>query len=256
LPLNSLCNKADWFSSNAVKFLAKNSELQIKPHHFLNYFAGTAESQISFNRFFQCLNLLEIHRNPIQVSSELCLPLAVVEYWFENAKQLAQIKSLKGNPRLLELNNLNGLKPAMIDTEEDLEIVKFFFSKIQKIYNKEPEKIHAVFDVFLNRVTASHTGIHYRWKNIDLLEQFYSNVKDLFPKQYWNLLGQDLDVFLDEKKHPLLLKLANSKSKNHPETQEEYIRLQLYSTKQGKALPAFKFCLHLACIGKPQMLGN
>ena len=251
-----LNDQTDWLNSNAVKFLTKNSELQIKPHQFLNYFAGTAESQISFNKFFQCLNLLEIHRDPIRVSSELCLPLAVVEYWFENAIQLGQLKSLKGNPRLLELNNLNGLKPAMIDTEEDLEIVRFFFSRIQKLYNKEPEKIQAVFNVFLNRVTASHTGIHYRWKNIGLLEQFYSNVKDLFPKNYWHLLGQNLELFLDENKHPLLLKLAKSKSKNHPDTQEDYIRLQLYCTKQGKALPAFKFCLHLACIGRPKIIND
>ena len=59
---------------------------------------------------------------------------------------------------------------------------------------------------------------------------------------------------LDKKKQPLLLKLAKSNTKQHPTTQENYIRLQLYSTKDAKALAAFKFCLHLACIGRPRSL--
>ena len=31
-------------------------------------------------------------------------------------------------------------------------------------------------------------------------------------------------------------------------------RLQLYSVKDGHALAAFKFCLHLACIGLPRSI--
>ena len=57
------------------------------------------------------------------------------------------------------------------------------------------------------------------------------------------------------------LNLANIKSKkgkssttDHPTTQEEFPRLQLYSVKDGHALAAFKFCLHLACIGRPRSL--
>ena len=100
----------------------------------------------------------------------------------------------------------------------------------------------------------SHTGIHYRWNKIDQLESFYFKVKDLFPRQFWHLLGQDLLKLLDTKKQPLLLKLAKSSTTEHPTTQEDYVRLQLYSTKERKALAAFKFCLHLACIGRPRSL--
>jgi len=37
-------------------------------------------------------------------------------------------------------------------------------------------------------------------------------------------------------------------------TNTDYVRLQLYSIKDGRALAAFKFCLHLACVGRPQTL--
>ena len=81
-----------------------------------------------------------------------------------------------------------------------------------------------MLEIFLSRVTASHTGIHYRWGKIDQLESFYSMIKDLFPRQFWHLLGQDdLVEFLDTKKHPLLRKLAKSKTKKHPTTQEDYV---------------------------------
>ena len=111
-----------------------------------------------------------------------------------------------------------------------------------------------MLETFLSRVTVSHTGIHYRWNKIDQLESFYCKVKDLFPHQFWHLLGQDLVQLLDKKKQPLLLKLAKSSTTEHPTTQEDYVRLQLYSTKDAKALAAFKFCLHLACIGRPRSL--
>ncbi len=164
----------------------------------------------------------------------------------------------KNNPRLFDLNNTNHLdkplKPSMIDTIEECTVRNYFFENIQNIFEKKPDQIKAVLETFLSRVTVSHTGIHYRWNKIDQLESFYSKVKDLFPLQFWHLLGQDLVQLLDKKKQPLLLKLAKSSTTEHPKTQEDYVRLQLYSTKDAKALAAFKFCLHLACIGRPRSL--
>ena len=142
----------------------------------------------------------------------------------------------------------------MIDTTEERKVMIYFFENIQNIYEKKPDQIKAVLETFLSRVTVSHTGIHYRWNKIDQLESFYSKVKDLFPHQFWHLLGQDLVQLLDKKKQPLLLKLTKSSTTEHPTTQEDYVRLQLYSTKDAKALAAFKFCLHLACIGRPRSL--
>ena len=142
----------------------------------------------------------------------------------------------------------------MIDTIEECTARNYFFENIQNIFKKKPDQIKVVLETFLSRVTASHTGIHYRWNKIDQLESFYFKVKDLFPRQFWHLLGQDLVRLLATKKQPLLLKLAKSSTIEHPTTQEEYVRLQLYSTKERKALAAFKFCLHLACIGRPRSI--
>ena len=44
---------------------------------------------------FKCLNLLEIHHDPDRVSQEMSLPVELVNYWYENAKQLGQLKSQK-----------------------------------------------------------------------------------------------------------------------------------------------------------------
>jgi hypothetical protein len=188
----------------------------------------------------------------------MSLPVELVNYWYKNAKQLGQLKSRKNNPRLFDINNTNHLdnplKPAMIDTIEECTARNYFFENIQNIFEKKPDQIKAVLETFLSRVTVSHTGIHYRWNKIDQFESFYSKVKDLFPRQFWHLLGQDLVQLLDKKKQPLLLKLAKSSTTEHPTTQEDYVRLQLYSTKDAKALAAFKFCLHLACIGRPRSL--
>ena len=65
---------------------------------------------------------------------------------------------------------------------------------------------------------------------------------------------EDAVIQKNKKKQPFLLKLAKSSTTEHPTTQEDYVRLQLYSTKDAKALAAFKFCLHLACIGRPRSL--
>lgn len=252
-----LNDQTDWLKSN-VEDILNEVLFNSQPHDFFKYFAGTKESKVSFAWFFKCLNLLEIHHDPDRVSQEMSLPVELVNYWYKNAKQLGQLKSQKNNPRLFDLNNTNHLenplKPAMIDTFEERTARNHFFENIQTVFEKKPDQIQVVLETFLTRVTISHTGIHYRWNKIDQLESFYSKVKDLFPRQFWHLLGQDLVQLLDKKKQPLLLKLAKSSTIEHPTTQEDYIRLQLYSTKDAKALAAFKFCLHLACIGRPRSL--
>ena len=262
---NDLCQRllndqTGWLNSNVEDILDEIASFNSKPHDFFKYFAGTKESKISFKLFYNCLNLLEIHRDPQRVSLEMSLPIELVNYWYENAKELSNLKSQKNNPRLFDLNNINHqstpLKPAMIDAAEEQTAMIHFFEKIQNLFKKNPDQIKAVLEIFLSRVTASHTGIHYRWGKIDQLESFYSMVKDLFPRQFWHLLGQNLVKSLDTKKQPLLMKLAqsHSKTKGYPTTQEDYVRLQLYSIKDGRALAAFKFCLHLACIGRPETL--
>ena len=249
-----LNDQTGWLNSNIEDILNEVS-FNSQPHDFFKSFAGTKESKVSFAWFFKCLNLLEIHHDPELVSREMSLPVELVNYWYENAKQLGQLKSQKNNPRLFDLNNTNHLKnplkPAMIDTVEERTARNYFFENIQNVFEKKPDQIKVVLETFLSRVTVSHTGIHYRWNKIDQLESFYFKVKDLFPRQFWHLLGQDLVKLLDTKKQPLLLKLAKSSTTEHPTTQEDYVRLQLYSTKERKALAAFKFCLHLACIGRP-----
>lgn len=124
----------------------------------------------------------------------------------------------------------------------------------RKWFEKNPAQIEFVLNIFLNRLTACHTGIYYRWKDIDELEYFYSHVKDLFPIKLWHLLGQGLQKNLDPKKQPELFKLAQAATSKYSSTKEEFLRLQLYSVKDGQALAAFKFCLHLACIGCPRSL--
>ncbi|WP_151710929.1 tyrosine-type recombinase/integrase [Acinetobacter brisouii] len=253
-----LNDQRGWLNSNIEDFINDASSMNPQPHNFFKYFAGTKESKISFALFFKCLNLLEIHHDPNQVSKEMSLPIELVNYWYENAKQLGQLKSQKNNPRLFDLNKINHLKnplkPAMVDTVEERIVRNYFFENIQNVFEKNPNQIQAILEVFLNRVTISHTGIHYRWKDIDQLELFYSLAKDLFPHQFWHLRGKNLIELLDKKKQPLLLKLAKSSTTEHPTTKEDYVRLQLYSTKNAKALAAFKFCLHLACVGRPRSI--
>ncbi len=253
-----LNDQTSWLDSNVEDILSETTSVSSKKHNFFKYFAGTKESKISLNVFFKCLNLLEISNDPHQVSIEIGLPLELVQYWYENAKQLSQIRSQKNKLRLFDQKYTNDitspLKPAMIDTNEEQTAMIFFFENIQKKFEQDPHQIEAVLETFLSRVTASHTGIHYRWNKIDQLESFYSKVKDLFPPKFWHLLGQNLIESLDAKKQPLLKKLAKLNTPNHPKTQENYVRLQLYSIKDGKALAAFKFCLHLACIGRPTSL--
>lgn len=246
-----LNDQTKWLQSNATDILDELS-LQIdQSHDFFAFFVGTEDSKISLQRFYETLNILETTHDPKSAAQRMCLPEELVNYWYENALNLANIKSKKGNPRLFGIDSSTHLKPAMLDSAEELHAVTYFFEHLQKIARKNPIQIACVLNIFLNRVTASHTGIHYRWKDIDQLEHFYSQVKALFPAKFWHLLGQDLQTKLDAKQQPQLFKLAKASTDKHPSTQEEFPRLQLYSVKDGHALAAFKFCLHLACIGRP-----
>ena len=249
-----LNDQTKWLQSNATDILDELS-LQIdQSHDFFAFFVGTEDSKISLQRFYETLNILETTNDPKSTAQRMYLPEELVNYWYENALNLANIKSKKGNPRLFSIDSSTHLKPAMLDSAEELHAVTYFFEHLQKICRKNPIQIACVLNIFLNRVTASHTGIHYRWKDIDQLEHFYSQVKALFPAKFWHLLGQDLQTKLDAKQQPQLFKLAKASTDKHPSTQEEFPRLQLYSVKDGHALAAFKFCLHLACIGRPRSL--
>ena len=246
-----LNDQTNWLQSNATDILEELSVQTNQPHDYFAFFAGTEDSKISLQRIYETLNILETTKDPKSAAQRICLPEELVDYWYKNALDLADIKSKKGNPRLFSIDSSTLLKPAMLDTAEELHAVTYFFEHLQKITRKNPIQIEFILNVFLSRVTASHTGIHYRWKDIDQLEHFYSQVKALFPAKFWHLLGQDLQTKLDAKQQPQLFKLAKASTDKHPPTQEEFPRLQLYSVKDGHALAAFKFCLHLACIGRP-----
>ena len=194
-----LNDQTNWLQSNAADVLNELSLQSEQPHDFFAYFAGTEDSKISLKRFYETLNQLEIHNDPQVVSQKMCLPEELVHYWYENALNLAALKSQKGNPRLFSLDSSTHLKPAMIDTAEELDAMNYFFAHLQNNARKKPTQIASVLKIFFSRVTTSHTGIHYRWKNIDQLEIFYSHVKDLFPTKFWHLLGQNLLINLDAK---------------------------------------------------------
>ncbi|MHA3097455.1 site-specific integrase [Acinetobacter brisouii] len=249
-----LNDQTNWLQSNATDILDELSLQTDQPHDFFAFFVGTEDSKISLQRFYETLNILETINDPKSAAQRMCLPEELVNYWYENALNLANITSKKGNPRLFSIDSSTHLKPPMLDTAEEFHAMTYFFEHLQKIARKNPAQIESVLNIFLSRVTASHTGIHYRWKDIDQLEIFYSHVKDLFPAKFWHLLGQEVLTKLDVKRQPQLYKLAKSVTPKHPSTQEEFPRLQLYSIKDGNALAAFKFCLHLACIGRPKFI--
>ncbi|GAA5012364.1 hypothetical protein GCM10023206_21130 [Acinetobacter puyangensis] len=244
-------DQSNWLNSDIESIQNEITAMRLKPHDVFNYFAGTQESKISFEYFFNCLTLLEIRQDAQLVSQEISLPFELVKYWYENAQQLAQLKSQKKSSRLFDQKVSNALKPAMLFTKEEKSVLVYFFERIQKSFEKNPTQIQAVLETFLSRVSVTHTGLYYPRNKIDQLELFFSQVKDLFPSNYWHLLGQNLETLLDAKQQPQLFKLSKLSTANHPTTQENYVRLQLYSTKYKKALAAFKFCLHLACIGRP-----
>ena len=220
-------------------------------HNFFNYFAGTQESKVSFQIFYKALKELEIDKDTRRVAAELNLPDDLIQYWFNNAIHLKNLTSNKGTPRLFIPKNDNHLIPTQVDTSEEKEILIFFLKNLQKEYEKNPDQIRMSLEIFLERTTISHSGIHYPKAKIDQLELFFATIKKLFPSQYWALVGNDLDQILNSKQHPELHNLLKSKKLQRATTKDNYVRLQLFSEQQGKALGVFKFCLHMACVGTP-----
>ncbi len=164
---------------------------------------------------------METTNDPKSTAQRMYLPEELVNYWYENALNLANIKSKKGNPRLFSIDSSTHLKPAMLDSAEELHAVTYFFEHLQKIARKKPTQIAYVLNVFLNRVTASHSGMIIAGR-ISINSNIFTPKLRLFPHQFWHLLGQDLGQFLDKKKQPLLVKLAKSSTTDHPTTQEEF----------------------------------
>lgn len=241
-----------WAKSNFDSVFVDPSVLNYKPHDYFQFFAGTPESKVSFEFFYQCLNRLEILRDAQQVAAEFSLPFELVNYWFGNAQKLNQLMSRKGFPRLFATDNLNGLKPAKVDTTEEVKIYSFFFDKLQNEYEKNPIFLTEALNLFLERVTVSHSGIHFPPKKIDQLEAFYRKIHNLFPAEYWNLAGNNLTDVITRKNQPLLFKILKTQNVLALTLRDNYVRLQLFSKKDQRALGVFKFCLHLACIGKPK----
>ncbi|WP_416377022.1 tyrosine-type recombinase/integrase [Acinetobacter sp. Marseille-Q1623] len=236
----------EWSKSNFESIFVDPSVLNYKPHDYFQFFAGTPQSKVSFKLFYQCLNRLETLEDSQQVAAEYGLPFALVDYWFNNAKKLRQLTSKKGQPRL------NGLKPAKVDTQEEIKIYTYFFDKLQGEYENNPTLILQALQLFLERVTASHSGIHFPRKKVDQLEAFYSKIHNLFPTEYWNITGNDLSDLITRKNQPLLFKVLRTQKVLAPTLRDNYVRLQLFSKNKQRALGVFKFCLHLACIGKPK----
>ena len=247
-----LHDQTSWAQTNASQIM-RDGLVQTAPHDYRDYFAGTTESKITVDYFYKCLTLLDAYQNPQQVADEMCLPHELVQQWYDNAKILSAITSNKHIPRLIDRKAKYSLIPTKIDTAEDIQACRYFFDKIQSIFINNPDQIRAVLQTFLNRATLSHTGIQYASNKIDQLELFYAQSQGLFPQQFWQIRGQALDNVLDARKQPLLHALARSNPSPHDSTLQ-HIRLQLFSNKNNKALAAFKFCLHLACIGRPNGL--
>ena len=243
-----------WSSHNTDEVQTYKIDTFVQPHNFFDYFAGTIQSKISFNLFYQCLTLLESEQSPLSAASQLSLPFDLVQYWYENAIQLKTLKSRKGKLRLFTDEKINNIKPSMVDTAQEKQITQFFFNQLQIQYQNHPEHLLNAFNVFLERVTSTHTGIHFTRKQIDQLESFYSHIKTLFPQKYWLLSGAGLEQNINQKQHPNLFKLLQSQEKFISEKTDNNIRLQLYSSKYQRALGVFKFCMHLACIGKPNSI--
>ncbi|MGO1064491.1 hypothetical protein ACTL4L_17800, partial [Acinetobacter lwoffii] len=90
-----LNDQTNWLQSNATDILEELSVQTNQPHDFFAFFAGTEGSKISLQRFYETLNQLEIHNDPQAVSQKMYLPEELVNYWYENALNLADIKSKK-----------------------------------------------------------------------------------------------------------------------------------------------------------------
>mgnify|MGYP003603131988 CR=1 FL=1 len=72
------------------------------------------------------LILLEIHSDHQAISQKMCLPEKLVNDWYENALNLANIKSKKENPSLFSIDHSTQLKPAILDTAEKLHAMTYF----------------------------------------------------------------------------------------------------------------------------------
>lgn len=89
-------DQTKWLQSNATDILDELS-LQIdQSHDFFAFFVGTEDSKISLQRFYETLNILETTNDPKSTAQRMCLPEELVNYWYENALNLANIKSKKG----------------------------------------------------------------------------------------------------------------------------------------------------------------
>ncbi len=96
-------DQTKWLQSNATDILDELS-LQIdQSHDFFAFFVGTEDSKISLQRFYETLNILETTNDPKSAAQRMCLPEELVNCWYENALNLANIKSKKGIPVYLVL---------------------------------------------------------------------------------------------------------------------------------------------------------
>lgn len=247
-----------WLKSDSRRVL-KGLQLEASTqHNYFDYFAGTPESKINYDLFFQALKLLELYQDAQKVASQLNLPHELVQYWYTNALALTQLKSRAGTCKLFKHNfeKFNSLKPVMLIQAEDKESLEYFFKHLQVEFNRSPKMIEFILNVFLDRVSFSKPGITYPWKHIGQLETFYHAIHPLFPKKFWLISGKDIQNQLNntQAKTDMLQQLLNSHSSTQINAFQDYARLQLYSRKYKKSLNAFKVCLHLACIGRPRSI--
>lgn len=250
-----LMNHQDhWAKTNINATLRNLPKTPVKNHNYFDYFAGTQASKISFELFYSALQQLQKFNNNKAaqiVARELDLSVDIMDYWLENAKKLANLCSKKGQPRLVQLDQII---PILRDHQEDQEACRYFFKNLHQVYTASPEDIKFVLDMFLACVTYKRGGISCAESKVDDLEKFYKIIKPLFPEALWQIRGNMLSNILSDKKHPLLFNLAQKHNQLHVKNSKSVLQLQLFSEKTQNALSALKFCLHLACIGAPKSL--
>ena len=254
-----LMNQHTAWESNHSKYICnQENHIKIAEHNSFDYFAGTPKSLISVPLFYKCLTLLEIKKDAEQVAAQLSLPVLLVQQWYQNALELKELTSKQQRMRLFDENNAlrssTSLKPSMLNTQEDLNAMQYFFEHLHQKWLLQPDQLVDVFQTFLGRVTASHTGIHFPAEQVQHMETFYAAVHSLFPAKFWHLLTKDAKKRIPSAKYPILANLVKSQHAQFPTSHERILRLQLYSIQYGRALAAFKFCLHLAIIGRPSTL--
>lgn len=245
-----------WLQSDVKRMLKKFQNEKNKAHDYFQYFAGTIESKITFSLFYEALKLLEQYNDPHIVAGQLNLPEPVVNYWYNNALELSKLTSREGTLRLFKAKPGNNrlIKPPVLEKAADKEVLEYFFKQIQIEFQKSPENIEFVLNAFLSRVNFSKTGIHYPWSQVSQLEKFYKYAYPLFPANLWLISGKNAQMHLDglsTKETLLLAKLAPRNHQMQLNTSQDHARLHLYSVQHKKSLVAFRFCLHMACIGRP-----